>query len=217
MSCKTDVAHLACFYPGYAPLSASWSSDEHMASIGEATIACVSQLVGQLQHLPSIMTDDGKIVDCPLPVYAVPREKPLPKKSDFETPWEQFAKKKGIRLHQKKQNKVWDDNLQEWRDKWGKRAREHERKYDWISEVGTKYRPDAVGGDPFLDKKQRKKERLSADSKRQERNEKRREAHDLGLGTKDRGTIKGLHATGSKLATASMGKFDKEPKKRKLK
>ena len=223
MTLTVDVGNLAVFHPTFAFTVPFSNTKGHAAEVADVARECAQELLRSIEVLPGNVTEDGKIVTCPPPVYRLPREKPLPKKSEFLTPWEKFANKKGIKLNQKKTNKVWDENLQEWRDKWGKRAREHEKKFEWASEIAPNYMPDAIGGDPFLDKKQRKKTALAKAGKNQARNEKKRDANDRGevtgakgMGSRDTEKVREVAETSRHLVTASMGKFDKVPKKRKI-
>ncbi|TPP45633.1 Ribosome biogenesis regulatory protein (RRS1) family protein [Leishmania donovani] len=90
------------------------------------------------------------LVQLPQPVMQLPREKAPPKTKPL-TAWQKFALKKGIDIHRKKANRVFDEDRQVWKDKWGKRAREDRDKYDWLREVKPGYMPAEDGGDPFLD------------------------------------------------------------------
>ncbi|TPP43443.1 Ribosome biogenesis regulatory protein (RRS1) family protein [Leishmania donovani] len=74
------------------------------------------------------------LVQLPQPVMQLPREKAPPKTKPL-TAWQKFALKKGIDIHRKKANRVFDEDRQVWKDKWGKRAREDRDKYDWLREA----------------------------------------------------------------------------------
>eukprot|EP00658_Telonema_sp_P-2_P039349 TRINITY_DN2815_c0_g1_i2.p1 TRINITY_DN2815_c0_g1~~TRINITY_DN2815_c0_g1_i2.p1 ORF type:complete len:104 (-),score=53.69 TRINITY_DN2815_c0_g1_i2:16-327(-) len=67
---------------------------------------------------------------------------------------------RGIDIHKKKTGKVFDEDRQEWKDKWGKRAKEDKEKYDWLREVKPGYVAKEDGGDPFLDDRREKKVRM---------------------------------------------------------
>ena len=70
-----------------------------------------------LFSLPTTSSEDGPVAQLPPPTTQLPRAKPLPKPKPL-TKWEKFAKAKGI---QKKvrEKKVWDEEKQEWVDRWG--------------------------------------------------------------------------------------------------
>ncbi|KNH06236.1 ribosome biogenesis regulatory protein (RRS1) [Perkinsela sp. CCAP 1560/4] len=206
---------------------------EHTPKVISALQDYLRALVRTLKHCPQESMEDGTILTLPDPIAQLPREKPMPRKSKFETSWERFTKQKGIRKHGKQLNKEWDENTKDWKDKWGKRAREHERRYDWIREVGTTYKPASDGGDPFLDTKRERKERKKDIAKKVSKNERRRESFEragvpsqsgksskggrsalpIGLGSKDSAQLKSLNKLHGKIATASMGKFDRARKK----
>lgn len=63
----------------------------------------------------------------------MPREKPVPKPKPL-TKWERFAKEKGI-SHKKKDKKVWDEERQEWVNRWGRDGKNKEKEDQWIHEV----------------------------------------------------------------------------------
>lgn len=72
----------------------------------------------------------------------MPREKPIPKEKE-KTKWEKFAAKKGIKASRKDGKKVFDEEMGEWRDKYGFGARVLKRnpgevERDWVQEVDEK-------------------------------------------------------------------------------
>lgn len=72
----------------------------------------------------------------------MPREKPIPKEKE-KTKWEKFAAKKGIKASRKDGKKVFDEEVGEWRDKYGFGARVLKRnpgevERDWVQEVDEK-------------------------------------------------------------------------------
>ncbi|KAL7696827.1 Ribosome biogenesis regulatory protein (RRS1) [Lotmaria passim] len=142
------------------------------------------------------------LVQLPQPAMQLPREKAPPKPKPL-TAWQKFALKKGIDIHRKKSNRVFDEERQEWKDKWGKRAREDRDKYDWLREVKPGYMPAEEGGDPFLDDRRAKQARLEKQKKKEEHN-KRRSEHLM----QAQEEVKHLSAAARNLATASNGKFE---------
>ncbi|CBH11701.1 ribosome biogenesis regulatory protein (RRS1),putative [Trypanosoma brucei gambiense DAL972] len=173
-----------------------------------STLEAMKVLLKECCELPTA-TKRGKfdgsttLLKLPQPVMQLPREKAPPKPKP-PTAWEKFAMKKGIALNRKKTNRVFDEERQVWKDKWGKRAREEKEKYDWLREVGPNYVPQEEGGDPFLDERRVKKERLEKQKKKEEHN-KRRSEHI----SRAQEEVKHLTAAAKHLATASNGKFDK--------
>eukprot|EP00331_Platyophrya_macrostoma_P010742 CAMPEP_0176425100 /NCGR_PEP_ID=MMETSP0127-20121128/11209_1 /TAXON_ID=938130 /ORGANISM="Platyophrya macrostoma, Strain WH" /LENGTH=212 /DNA_ID=CAMNT_0017806239 /DNA_START=142 /DNA_END=780 /DNA_ORIENTATION=- len=182
----------------------------------EAATKGVQRLLGELLQLPKTIKK-GKfegateMTQLPQPVTKLPREKAPPKPKPL-TAWEKFALKKGIALKRKKQNKVFDEERQIWKDKYGKRAREDADKYDWLREVKPGYVADEDGGDPFLDDRRKKQARLEKQAKNEAHN-KRRSEHIL----RAQEEVSHLTAVTRHLSTASNGKFDKAAQKAKKK
>ena len=69
----------------------------------------------------------------PAPVTLLPREKPLPKPKP-PTKWERFAKAKGI-SHKKRERQEWDEERQEWVNRWGRGGKNKEKEEQWLHEV----------------------------------------------------------------------------------
>ncbi|ORC91018.1 putative ribosome biogenesis regulatory protein (RRS1) [Trypanosoma theileri] len=184
------------------------------ADLHVSATEAVKVLLNECRELPTV-TKRGKfdatstLVKLPQPVMLLPREKAPPKPKPL-TAWEKFALKKGIALNRKKSNRVFDEERQVWKDKWGKRAREDREKHDWLREVGPGYVAQEEGGDPFLDERRAKKARLDKQKKKEEHN-KRRSEHI----TQAQEEVRHLTAAARHLATASNGKFDKISSKRK--
>lgn len=144
------------------------------------------------------------VVQLPVPVMRLPREKAPPKPKAL-TPWEKFALKKGIALNRKRDPKQWNEARQEWVDRYGKRRRETDEKFDWIREVKSDYVAQEEGGDPFLDERRTKKARLEKAGKNMERNQRR--------AAREKDEVSHLDQAARSLATASNGKFSKTAKK----
>lgn len=79
------------------------------------------------------MSENGPIAQLPDPITLLPREKPLPKPKPL-TKWERYAKAKGI-SHVKKDKKVWDEEKQEWVNRWGRDGKNREGEDQWLHEV----------------------------------------------------------------------------------
>jgi len=63
----------------------------------------------------------------------LPRAKPLPKPK-APTKWEQFAAAKGIQK-KRREKKIWDEEKQEWVDRWGRGAKNKQVEEQWAVEV----------------------------------------------------------------------------------
>lgn len=90
-------------------------------------------LISKLFSLPTTPSPDGPVAQLPPPTTQIPRSKPLPKPKP-PTKWERFAAAKGI---QKKvrDKKIWDEEKQEWVNRWGKDGKNKEKEEQWITEV----------------------------------------------------------------------------------
>lgn len=192
-------------------LSGPMRSEEEMKETCEKAMKV---LLGEFVGLPASFKkgkfdETGYLVQLPRPVMTLPREKALPKPKPL-TAWEKFAMKKGIDIHKKKDRKVFDEERQKWRDRWGKRAREEKEKYDWLREVKPGYAAQEPGGDPFLDEKREKQKTKEKMAKKAAHNKRRAEYL-----TRAEAEVKQLQQVASQLSTASNGKFDvKKPFKK---
>ena len=74
---------------------------------------------------------------------ALPRAKPLPKPKP-PTKWEQFAAAKGIQK-KRREKKVWDEEKQEWVNRWGRGAKNKEVEEKWAVEVPATARTSHTG------------------------------------------------------------------------
>lgn len=93
----------------------------------------VQTLVASLFSLPITSSEDGPVAQLPPPTTQLPRAKPLPKPKPL-TKWEQFAKAKGIQ-HSKKDKKAWDEERQEWVERWGWKGANKKEETQWLTEV----------------------------------------------------------------------------------
>ena len=178
----------------------------------ESATVAVKKLFGEILRLPKkIEPSKGggshPVYEMPVPEMRLPREKSAPKEK-LKTSWDLFAEKKGIKKT-KKQNKVFDEERQEWVDRHGKRAAEVRRAKDWIREVKPNYTP-GEGGDPFGDEQIEKKKKMTKEKKGAEKNRRRAEYDALAQSKAGK-----LNKTLSSLTTASLGTFDKLKKKKK--
>ena len=90
-------------------------------------------LMASLFALPTTSSDDGPLAQLPPPTTQLPRAKPLPKPKP-PTKWEQFAKAKGIQ-HKKRDKRVWDEEKQEWVNRWGWKGANKDKEVQWLTEV----------------------------------------------------------------------------------
>lgn len=90
-------------------------------------------ILGALFGLPTQSSDDGPIASLPPPTTALPRAKPLPKPKP-PTKWERFAAAKGIQKT-KRDRREWDEERQEWVNRWGWNGKNKDKEEQWIHEV----------------------------------------------------------------------------------
>ena len=90
-------------------------------------------LINSLWSLETTPSQDGPVAKLPAPTTQLPRAKPLPKSKPL-TKWERFAKAKGI-SHKQKDKKVWDEEKQEWVNRWGWKGKNKETEEQWLTEV----------------------------------------------------------------------------------
>lgn len=111
-------------------LSTSANREEYLQSVARDG---VQALVASLFSLPTKPSPDGPLAQLPPPTTALPRAKPLPKPKPL-TKWEKFANAKGIQ-HKRREKKVWDEERQEWVDRWGWKGANKMEETQWLSEV----------------------------------------------------------------------------------
>ena len=93
----------------------------------------VQALLSALFQLPTQPSLDGPLALLPPPVIQLPRAKPLPKPKP-PTKWEKFAAAKGIQK-KRKERKVWDDEKQDWANRWGRDGKNKQLEDQWLTEV----------------------------------------------------------------------------------
>lgn len=201
------------------------------ASLQERTQKSIHSLLQSIiSTLPiKVDADSGPIVSLPLATTPIPRAKPLPKPKPL-TKWEQFAKKKGIAPKKKEGRMVYDEDLQEWVPKWGYGGINKKEQEQWIHEVPAGKDDDY---DPAKEaRKEYKKRRLVNEGQRLRNVQRAQNADATNAAKKNSGA--GAADTGlslsqaekahqrnvrkseleaqtlrTRMATASMGKFDK--------
>ncbi|KAK7470321.1 Rhodanese-related sulfurtransferase [Stygiomarasmius scandens] len=175
--------------------------EEHLQSLARDG---VQTLLASLFSLPTLPSPDGPLAQLPTPKTQLPRAKPLPKPKPL-TKWEQFAKAKGIQK-KKRDKKVWDEERQEWVNRWGKDGKNKQVEEQWIHEVPANADVDF---DPRKAARDERKARVAKNEKQQLANAARAQTS----GSNSRGERKqeiDRTLASSRISTASMGKFDKK-------
>jgi regulator of ribosome biosynthesis len=108
----------------------STNLEEYLQSTARDGIQC---LFSALFTLPTQASPDGPLAKLPPPVTQLPRSKPLPKPKP-PTKWERFAAAKGIQ-HKKRDRREWDEEKQEWVNRWGRDGKNKQKEEQWITEV----------------------------------------------------------------------------------
>ena len=104
--------------------------EEHLQTLARDG---VQALLAALFSLPTKPSPDGPLAMLPPPTYQLPRAKPLPKPKP-PTKWEQFAAAKGIQKTVR-EKRVWDEEKQDWVNRWGRDGKNKEVEQAWITEV----------------------------------------------------------------------------------
>lgn len=99
-------------------------------------------IIGALFGLPTQSSDDGPIANLPAPTTTLPRAKPLPQPKP-PTKWERFAAAKGIQKT-KRDRREWDEEKQEWVNRWGWKGKNKGKEEQWIHEVPDNARKFAL-------------------------------------------------------------------------
>ncbi|KAG9317835.1 ribosome biogenesis regulatory protein-domain-containing protein [Chiua virens] len=163
----------------------------------------IQALVAALYTLPTHPSPDGPLAQLPPPTTPHPRTKPLPKPKQ-PTKWERFAASKGIQ-QKRRERKIWDEEKQEWTDRWGWNGKNKEKEGQWIHEV----KADApVDLDPAQDARNARKARVAKNERQRLQNIARGEAAREDREQRKVDIDRTLAST--RISTASMGKFDKK-------
>ncbi|KAF8655337.1 hypothetical protein AX16_003110 [Volvariella volvacea WC 439] len=170
--------------------------EEHLQSLARDGAQVLLQAIFSL---PTTQSPDGPLAQLPPPVFQLPRAKPLPK-SKPKTKWELFAAAKGIQK-KKRDKKVWDEEKQEWVNRWGWGGKNKEKEEQWITEVPANADIDY---DPRKVARAERKARVAKNLKQQAQNLARVQAQSSRKDEIDR-TL--AH---TRISTASMGKFDRQ-------
>uniref|UniRef100_A0A061RH30 Ribosome biogenesis regulatory protein n=1 Tax=Tetraselmis sp. GSL018 TaxID=582737 RepID=A0A061RH30_9CHLO len=225
-SLEFDIGNMAAFEPS-ALKTEEFDCPEKREDVCQKLAQEITQsLVAKIFALPSEAADVGRLAILPGPSTPLPRAKPLPKPRP-PTKWEIFAQQKGIQ--KKKRSKLlYDESSGEWRRRYGYKKANNDEDIPIIEATSD----DKVGTDPFTQARKEKKERVAKNAKQQKENLKRSAkaggksvlpaslqlVTDLGTGPgKERSArrrhlkdeIKAASKTAG-LATASVGKFDRQ-------
>ncbi|KAF8969338.1 RRS1-domain-containing protein [Flammula alnicola] len=172
--------------------------EEHLQSLARDG---VQALIASLFSLPTKSSPDGPLAILPPPVYQLPRAKPLPKPKP-QTKWEKFAAAKGIQ-HKVRDKKIWDEEKQDWVNRWGRNGKNREVEEQWIHEVPLNADIDY---DPRKVARDERKGRIAKNEKKHEQNL----ARAAGSPRKERKEEIDRTLATTRQSTASMGKFDKK-------
>lgn len=103
----------------------------------------VQLLANQILSLPLQKKENLTLVTLPEPLFKLPREKSIPKPKE-PTRWEKFAAKKGIQKKGKDGKLIFDEETQQWVNKWGYKGANKKVDNQWAVEVPG----DANNSDP---------------------------------------------------------------------
>ncbi|VDB89913.1 unnamed protein product [Peniophora sp. CBMAI 1063] len=170
----------------------------------------IQVLLASLFSLPTTSSEDGPLAVLPPPTTLLPRSKPLPKPKP-PTKWEKFARAKGIQKTVK-DKKVWDEEKQEWVNRWGWKGKNKEAETQWATPVSANADVDF---DPAKKARDERKARVAKNEKQHSANLARAQGT-AGSGAAPapdrearKSDISRTLAT-TRFSTASMGKFDKK-------
>ncbi|KAJ8667400.1 hypothetical protein QAD02_009062 [Eretmocerus hayati] len=176
----------------------------------------VQLLVNKVWTLPTKCVEEVIVAELPKPTYILPRARKLPKPKPL-TKWQQFAKDKGIRSKKKGKSKLkWDDLLQKWTPTYGFRRAEAEKQKEWLIECKEDGKPKE---DPFAAIKTAKNEKKAKNELQRLRNlakAKKVKVPKVGLPSTEHFRDAKQLSKGAKVAevsTASLGRFNENPKK----
>ncbi|KAH9942569.1 ribosome biogenesis regulatory protein-domain-containing protein [Amylocystis lapponica] len=189
-------------------------TDSYEANLEEYLLSTtrdgVQALIATLFSLPSTASPDGPLAKLPSPTTQLPRAKPLPKPKP-PTKWEKFAAAKGIQ-HKRRDKKEWDEERQEWVDRWGWKGANKKEEGQWLTEVPASA---DVDHDPAKVARDARKAKVAKNEKQHLQNLAR--AQHQGASTSagsaapsERKTHIDRTLATTRASTASMGKFDKK-------
>ncbi|VDK84150.1 unnamed protein product [Onchocerca ochengi] len=122
-------------------------------------------LFNKIWELERKRIDETICAKLPSPIFRLPREKPLPIERQL-TKWEQYAQEKGIRKR-KKDRKVFDEQTQEWKARYGYKRVKDDSAKDWLIEIPDNKDPMV---DYFDERQKAKRERVDKNEMQRLRN-----------------------------------------------
>ncbi|KAJ2548212.1 Rhodanese- sulfurtransferase [Coemansia sp. RSA 1933] len=165
-------------------------------------------LINELFSLPTVVDEDGVYASLPKAKLVLPREKPVPKEKPL-TRWEKFAKIKKIE-NRKRSRMVFDEEMGEWRPRYGFKGVNNDDQKPWLIEVPGNADQYA---DQYQVRRDEKKARIDKNNRRERRNAEERIAVEKGLNPHEMRKSQLQQAiVMSKGSTASLGKFDEKLK-----
>jgi regulator of ribosome biosynthesis len=129
-----DLGLLAVYDPqplNHLKLSDTTNKEKYLK---ETTCDNVQLLINQILSLPLQKKDNLTLVTLPNPIFKLPREKSIPKAKEL-TRWEKFAAKKGIHKKGKEGKLIFDEETQQWVNKWGYKGANKKLDNQWAVEV----------------------------------------------------------------------------------
>jgi regulator of ribosome biosynthesis len=159
-------------------------------------------LLSTLFTLPTTPSTDGPLAQLPSPNSELPRSKPLPRPRP-PTKWELFARAKGIQKT-KKDRKIWDEEKQEWVNRWGRDAKNKEKEVQWATVVPANA---DVEHDPGKAAREARKARVAKNDRQRLQNVARAQGGSAG---RERKSEIDRTLASTRVSTASMGRFDKK-------
>ncbi|EJD76693.1 hypothetical protein LOAG_16371 [Loa loa] len=122
-------------------------------------------LFNKIWELERKRIDEAICAKLPGPLFRLPREKPLPSERQL-TKWEQYAQQKGIRKR-KKDRKVFDEQTQEWKARYGYKSVKDNNAKEWLIEIPDNKDPMV---DYFDERRNAKREKVNKNEMQRLRN-----------------------------------------------
>lgn len=167
-----DMGNLTAFDNNLVDMSSYRNTSTRETCIQAAIRDGAQALINQvLTALPLKSTADGIIAELPMPVTAIPREKPIPKAKE-PTKWELFAKKKGIQSKPREGKMVYDEEKGEWVPKWGYKGRNKDVEHQWLVEIDDKKTDGGEEIDPRKLSRDERKKNIKLNERQQKKNAK---------------------------------------------
>lgn len=155
-----DLGSLAA----YADIEVDMKEAKNETTLQQIACEMVQHFTNELFSLPSEpAADTGRLISLPKPIAHLPREKPVPVEK-AATKWEVFAKSKGL-TKRKRQDKIWDEEKQQWLYRWGK-----DRANNEMDQWAIDHKDGDDLEDPWTKMRNAKKARVTKNKQQQEAN-----------------------------------------------